>query len=284
MAKKEMKPKKQKKKKSIFLLLLWWLFLLVKFILTIPFFILNGVFILFRHFTKGVKAAKVISKRSSIKPEYQPFSVKKTLAGDYSDWEDQLMKSDSTIGIILGARGTGKSALALKMFENIYEKTNTKLYAMGFKKEQMPSWIEVVDTIDKIKNDSHVLIDEGGILFSSRKSMSKPNKLLSELMLVARHKNLSILFISQNSSNLEVNILRQADYLLLKPSSLLQKNFERKIIEKIYSDTQKDFNALKSDKGLTYIHSDKFSGFISNPLPSFWNVAISKSWDNKLNQ
>ena len=111
--------------------------------------------------------------------------------------------------------------------------------------------------------------------------MSKPNKLLSELILIARHKNLSIMFISQNSSNLEINILRQADYLLLKPSSLLQKDFERKKVKKVYEEVKDDFKKLNNYKGLTYIYSEDYRGFINNDLPSFWSQKISKSFSGK---
>lgn len=261
-----------------YLVVFKWIFLTVRFLLTIPFYILNFFVKLSRRVERRVETRKIEKKRGSIGSKYSKLKVVRKISGDFDDWEKHLMKSDSTIGIVLGARGSGKSALALKVFENIYSKTNMKLYAMGFRKEEMPSWIEVVESVDRIKNNSHVLIDEGGVLFSSRKSMSLPNKLLSELILIARHKNLSILFISQNSSNLDVNVLRQADYLLLKPSSLLQKSFERKIIKDLYIRTQDGFKEYKSDKGITYLHSDRFDGFISNPLPSFWNMAISKSW------
>ena len=109
--------------------------------------------------------------------------------------------------------------------------------------------------------------------------MSNANKLLSELILISRHKNLSILFISQNSSNLDVNILRQADFLVLKSSSLLQKDFERKIIQKIYDATEKDFEKFRDKKGLTYIYGNLFRGFVTNPLPSFWGEKISKGFE-----
>ena len=108
--------------------------------------------------------------------------------------------------------------------------------------------------------------------------MSNANKLLSGLILISRHKNLNILFISQNSSNLDVNILRQADFLVLKPSSLLQKDFERKIIQKLYEKTEDDFEKFKENKGITYIYSSNFTGFVSNLLPSFWGAEISKSF------
>jgi len=164
------------------------------------------------------------------------------------------------------------------MLENIYSKKKSKCFAMGFRKEDLPSWIESVESTEQIKPNSYVLIDEGGILFSSRKSMTNANKILSDLILISRHKNLTILFISQNSSNLEINAIRQADFLALKPNSLLQKDFERKKIKDIYDEAGDLFEKYKEDKGLTYIYSNEFKGFISNPLPSFWNKNLSKEF------
>lgn len=227
---------------------------------------------------KKVAEKEIRKKREKIFANYVPFEIIETEAGDYRKWVEKVWLSDSSIGIILGSRGSGKSAFGIKFLENFYSKHKKKCYSIGFKKEEMPSWIEVVEDIKNLGNDAFVLIDEGGILFSSRSSMSSANKLLSELILVARHKNLSILFISQNSSNLDVNILRQADFLILKPSSLLQKEFERKIIKNIYDSSSEGFLKYKDKIGLSYVYSDSFRGFVSNPLPSFWKESLSKGF------
>ncbi|PIT85258.1 hypothetical protein COU36_04305, partial [Candidatus Micrarchaeota archaeon CG10_big_fil_rev_8_21_14_0_10_59_7] len=127
-------------------------------------------------------------------------------------------------------------------------------------------------------NGSVLLADEGGISFSSRESMSDANRLLSKLLFIARHKDISILFISQNSANIEVNTIRQADYLLLKRPSLLQKDFERGKIRDVYGDVADDFKKLGGDRGLVYVYSDSFRGFASNALPSFWSERASKAF------
>ena len=216
------------------------------------------------------------TKRIKSLPTIDPFKQIHTESGNLQDFENFLINKPSTIGIILGARGTGKSAIGMRLLENIHSQKNRKCYAMGFK--DLPKWIKVVENIEEIKNNSLVLIDEGGILFSSRDSMKNANKLLTELLLIARHKDLQILFISQSSANLEINAIRQADYLILKPSSLLQKDFERKKIKEIYTEIEEKFNKHKEVTGITYIYSDKFRGFVTNTLPSFWTTKISKSF------
>ncbi|MBS3137235.1 hypothetical protein J4232_02270 [Candidatus Woesearchaeota archaeon] len=166
----------------------------------------------------------------------------------------------------------------MKLLENIHAAAKRKCYALGFQQKDLPTWIYGVEKVEQIENNAAVLVDEGGILFSSRASMSTANKVLSELILIARHKDLSIFFISQNSSNIEINTLRQADFLLLKPSSLLQMDFERKKIKEIYLDADKKFEEYKDKVGLTYIYSDDFTGFVINGLPSFWSTGMSKAF------
>lgn len=219
-------------------------------------------------------------KAAKREANYRAFTGLKSLKGKFTDFEDYLLTNKSTIGIILGARGTGKTAIGMKLLENIASRTDREIYALGFKKETLPDWIYVVDDVDDVETHSIILVDEGGITFGSRDSMSDVNKFLSQLLLVARHKDLSVIFISQNSSNIDVNAIRQADYIILKPSSLLQLDFERKRIKKIYEEVMDDFEFYKRRKGLTYIYSDKFKGFITNPLPSFWTDRVSKSFEN----
>jgi len=248
------------------------------FIVKIPYYFVKFIIYLIKMISNKNKKTKIKNKREAIKAKYDEFKTIETIEGNYKNWFTKTIGSDSQIGIIIGARGSGKTAFGVKMLENIYSKYKEKCFAIGFKSAEFPSWIKVVSDISELENNSWVLIDEGGILFNSRSSMSNANKMLSKLILIARHKNINILFISQNSSNLEVNILRQADFLVLKNSSLLQKEFERKIIQKIYSQMQSSFKKYEDDKGLTYLYSGKFRGFISNPLPSFWKEGISKSF------
>lgn len=247
-------------------------------ILKSPYYVGRGIYALSKRAKKKSEERKVRKKRDALGAHYEGFEIVETHKGDFDKWEKDLIDAESRIGIILGARGSGKSAIGMKLLENIYVKNKGNCYAIGFRKEELPSWIKVVENVEDIKNNATVLIDEGGILFNSRRSMSNANKLMSELILIARHKNLSILFISQNSSNLDINIIRQADFLILKPTSLLQKDFERKKIQEIYKGIEKHFERHKEDGGITHIYSDKFRGFVSNPLPSFWNVKISKSF------
>jgi hypothetical protein len=258
----------------------------------------KGAWFLMKKGGKGIKgmyqkkkeSSKVIIKENNPKegkkkgarksmPVVHHLQEVKNIEGNLYSFHKKLYDNKSTIGLILGARGTGKSAIGLRLLENFKKQTTKNIYALGFKSEALPSWISVIQNIDEIENNAVLLIDEGGIEFSSRKSMSDGNSFLSELLLIARHKDLSVLFITQNSANLEINAIRQADYLLLKPSSLLQKDFERKKIKEIYESVTESFNELKGKEGITYIYADSYRGFVQNSLPSFWSERVSKGYD-----
>ncbi|MBW3002398.1 AAA family ATPase [Candidatus Woesearchaeota archaeon] len=245
-----------------------------------------GSAILFTSKKVNEKRAKTTKKapaknRPKTTAKYTSLKDIKPIKGKSTTFENFFHNSDSTIGIILGARGTGKSAIGLKLLENAHAKAGKQVYAIGFNAKDIPNWINAAETPEEVENDSIVLIDESGISFSSRKSMSNANQLLSSLLMIARHKNISVLFITQNSSNLEVNVLRQADFLVMKPSSLMQKDFERKKIKEVYESMQPGFEELKGTTGLTYIHSDKYQGFVTNDLPSFWTTSVSKAFKEK---
>lgn len=248
------------------------------FLVKLPYYFVKGAYNIGERVSKKSDEIKISKKRNLMKAKFDEFKVIKVVDGDFGEWISSVTKSDSQIGIILGARGSGKTAFGIKFLENFYVKHGKKCFAIGFLEKELPSWIDVISDVGEIKNDSLVLIDEGGVLFNSRSSMSSANKMLSELIMIARHKNISILFVSQNSSNLEVNILRQADFLVLKPSSLLQKDFERKTIQRIYEGADVHFKEFVDKVGVTHIYSGKFRGFVVNPLPSFWKEGISKSF------
>lgn len=231
---------------------------------------------------KGQEKAELETqnRRSKAQPVFAPLVEIEPENGTLEKFESELYSGKSLIGLVIGARGSGKSAVGMRVLENMRAK-GANVYAMGFGKETLPAWISLVDSVGEVKPNSFLLVDEGGIEFSSRDSMSERNKLLTDLLLISRHNDLSILFITQNSANIEINTLRQVDYLLLKEPSLLQLDFERKTIKDIYMKSKPGFEKHADVQGIMYVHGNKYSGFASNSLPSFWSNEVSKAYRGK---
>lgn len=208
---------------------------------------------------------------------FQEFEIKKKVAGNYEMFSKKLFE-DSKIILIFGKRGSGKSALGLRTMENIQAKTKRKCYTLGIAERFLPSWIESVSTIDEAEEESIILVDEGAVSFSSRESMRKINKELSKIMAIARHKNLTIIMITQNTGMIDKNVLKLADSLLIKEGSLLQQEMERSEIKKLYEKAKEFIDKEESDKiKYFYLIDSDFEGLLTYTIPSFWSNQLSKN-------
>ena len=211
------------------------------------------------------------------KKEEKPidFNVVKLISGNYEDFKNRL-KNYSLIILITGKRGSGKTALGFKLLDSLRDKRKT--YYLG--KGRLPNFIKKVSDIKDVKNNSILLVDEAAIAYSSRSSMKQSNKILGELMAIARHKNLSLIIITQNSAMIDLNVMRLSDTIIFKEPSLLQSRFERKSILDLFRKAEEQFKKIESKyrKRYFYVIDDEFEGILDFSLPEFWSDKISKSF------
>lgn len=164
----------------------------------------------------------------------EAFKVYKQIDGNYKEFEKKLLHH-SLIMLIIGKRGSGKTALGMKMLEFFSENSKKKLYAMGFDKAKLPHKIRKISKIEDIKNNSILMADEGGVIFSAREPMKEVNKFLSKIMAIARHKNLTLILITQNCMPLRTEVITEKGIKKLKEigigNKLLSYNLKKKCFE-----------------------------------------------------
>lgn len=211
------------------------------------------------------------------KAMFDPLAILEEISGDYKISEKRI-HNDSLISLIFGKRGSGKSALGFRLLENIHNKTGRKCFVLGVSQENMPEWISPIEKIEDAPQSSAVLVDEGAVAFNARESMSKANKGLAGILAVARHKNLTVFFITQNTGMIDKNVLKLSDMLLVKQGSLLQLEMERPEIRKFYEKAEASFKKLEGDKRqYVYLIDGDFEGTVSHSLPSFWTESLSRN-------
>lgn len=188
------------------------------------------------------------------------------------------LAEQSQILLIVGSRGSGKTATACFIAERVHFKyPRKKIYLINYPSPQLlPEWIQHEKSAENVPNNSLLIIDEAALEFGARQSMSAKSKDLAGLLPILRHKDQSAIFITQNTGLSDVNLVRLVDSILIKKPSLLQVKTERSAMRQLLESAQ---NALMGkDKSHAYLIADEQETLVQTPLPSFWTTRISKGW------
>ena len=209
------------------------------------------------------------------------FRPLETVEGDYQKFVDSLHQR-SLIVLIFGKRGSGKSTLGFRLLENLHTQ-GKPCFVLGVRQELVPRWIKEIESLEEVTNKGVVLVDEGAIAFSARQSMRKENIELGKLLAIARHRDLTLILVTQNTSMIDKSVLNLADVILAKEGSLLQKQMERTAIRNFVTKADALIKKRPSEERvkLVYVFSDDFEGLCEADMPSFWSQKISKSHSEK---
>jgi len=202
--------------------------------------------------------------------------------GDFKEFKN-LIYSNPCILVIIGKKNSGKTALGLNLFETIVAKSGKKGFTVFFPKK-LPECFYQVNFIELVPNDVVTFIDEAGITLPAGTTVTKKQKFYNNLMMTAFHQSLSFIFTVQNSANLSINALRQADALMIKEPGLFQSATERPFIRKICEKAKEVFKKIDKPerKKYVYVISDEFIGLCKNSLPTFWNDEIRHAYRRTL--
>ncbi len=181
---------------------------------------------------------------------------------------------------ILGAPGTGKSALAHYLMEILHWKLPT--YIVGFPKNKeylLPPWLGIVKDLDSILLGSVNLIDEAYLLYSSRESLKNDSKSMSKALGLFRQRQCTLIFVGQESRLIDRNIISSTDVLIFKDPGFLQVGFDRPELRRILCRVREEFNRINKDKRTwAYVYSPWFEGLLRCYLPSYWSNNVSRAY------
>ena len=189
--------------------------------------------------------------------------------------------------IITGLRGEGKSALAWWLAEHLKAIHKKQIVALGIPdvaQKAMPKRIKHLDTVEQIDDlkPSIVVVDEASIVANARSAMKTANLLWLKLIAVCRHKGHLLVFINQHNRQLDVQIMMDADYVLMKRPTLLHLKFSRPEFKEELQQAYElfaDMTATGSKKKVYVV--DFHTGnkkMLPASMPKWWNDKVSKSY------
>jgi len=190
---------------------------------------------------------------------------------------------------IMGHRGQGKSALAWHIADTYRKKAGYPrgVAAYSFPPEAikaLPKWITHVDStseISALKKPHIIVIDESVFHVNSRRSQSTENLDFTKLLAVVRHKGHLLIFISQTSRQVDIQVIEGFDLVLMKAPSLLQVRTAREQLKPEITEAFNLFSAMRGDTRKKVFMFDPHNGgtaMLPASMPTWWTQRVSKAY------
>jgi len=192
-----------------------------------------------------------------------------------------------SVVLIIGKRGSGKSASAYRILELF--RFGSKPYVVGVpasKRHLLPNWISIVSTLEEVPEGAIAIVDEAYIRYHARNSTAQESKEMSKLLNLSRQREQTLIFVSQEARQIDINIASSASVFVFKDPGLLQLKFDRPGLNQMAIKAREAFATINGDKrSWSYVYSQDtdFSGLIKNELPSFWTPGLSRIFAGEVN-
>lgn len=198
-----------------------------------------------------------------------------------TSWSQALPKAG--VIVILGHRGTGKSALAWRLLEQLHKGRKLKAAVVGLPKSRrrlVPNWVEHHEGIARLPEKAIILLDEAALRFSARRSQADINLAMAGLVALSRQRGQVILFVTHTARMLDVELIFESDLVIYKLPSAAHVKFERRETAEFTGRARERLLAQKRPTCWSYVlnfHQGR-EGLLRNPLPSFWSELLSNAW------
>ena len=130
---------------------------------------------------------------------------------------------------------------------------------------------------------SIVICDEAAFIAGSRDAMSKSNKEWLKLIAICRHKDHLLIFIHQQSRQLDVQIMMDADLVMMKRPTQLHLRGARAEFAPEISEAFDLFSKMRgSTKKKVYVVDYHYGGgtMLNAYMPTWWNDKVSKAYSS----
>tara|TARA_Y100000310_G_scaffold232613_1_gene235463 strand:+ start:202 stop:933 length:732 start_codon:yes stop_codon:yes gene_type:complete len=192
---------------------------------------------------------------------------------------------------ITGFRGTGKTALAWWLTDELRNTPGFPSRVATYNAPDaamtiLPEWartnLTTVREIADLQKDSNklgyiIVIDEAVLSNNARRAMSKENVDFMSLFALLRQKGHLVIFIAQDSNQMDVAIIDQADLLLMKKPSALQVKRARATLSEQLNEAFVQINEKQEPRAWVYAYDPMTDGskLLKSQMPVWWTDKVS---------
>ena len=183
--------------------------------------------------------------------------------------------------VIVGPRNSGKTHLGQRLLDQ--RRVHADPYVLGPSslRRLLPKEIGVVQRLEDVPRGAAVLIDEAYIAFGARNSMTAAGRIIGQMVNLSRQRGWSLIFVTQDSRQLDVNVISQADVIAIKGVSEIGREYERRELRPFTERARPAFATIQGDqRPWTWVYSEKtgFSGLVRHEPASYWREALSNAF------
>lgn len=225
------------------------------------------------------------SMGAKAQPETKAKAAPEPPADPNAKWFELIRPT--TVNLILGHKGKGKSALGYFLQETVGAHYNLRPYVVNLPQDVRHILPETYGfcTLDDAGDypDAIILIDEGSTALPAG---AKLEELVKGYQALSRQRNQIFIWAFHASSDVGTRILRGVDAILLKEPSLRQIQHGSKDTwwHDLLLEAKGKFKTVadmgQDKRAFTYVDCEEpeFRGLVPNGIPSFWSDKLSCAW------
>mgnify|MGYP006278214047 FL=1 len=187
---------------------------------------------------------------------------------------EQLAEDNGRIDLIVGGKGSGKTAFVFWICEQIHKKWPDKEIWWYGPPTELPDYINISFDESEIPPGAIVIIDEASVQFAARDHSDPSQVDLMKKIPVIRHKDKNALVVTQSTNLSDRNWVTLADGIFFKSYQVFQGAHERDEVT-IHDDL--DYYMPVEKNQCLYMDDDDIV-FFNNPLPDCWKERYSKPY------
>ena len=189
-----------------------------------------------------------------------------------------------SVTLILGDVRSGKTTAACSLID-YYKRQGLQIYMAADRSivRQFPKWFKHTSpSRPTAKPNSVIFVDDAHQYFYAREWKEGAAKLLDFIARARYHIGSSIIYTTQQSRVLDVNLTGMVNTYIFKRPSRLQLKFERKEVRELFEVATKELKTKNFNVRWAYIDSNEYEGLMKIKKPSWYTKKMSVAYSKTM--
>lgn len=190
--------------------------------------------------------------------------------------------------LILGDIGTGKTVTACSIIDEFHKKRKSlKVYMIDSKDvvSKYPKWFRYANPANpRLSSNSIIFLDDAHLHHYAREWGKGKAKKIDFIARERRQSGNTIIYTTQQSRVLDINLISMASCIVFKRPSRLQLEVERKLVKKMFVKADEELRKVDYKINKAYVVSNDYEGIVTVSKPKWFTDRMSKAHSKVANE